>query len=41
MHATGLLVLTLAGHRISAMTRFDNSVLTYFDLPRTLPTDFK
>ena len=41
MHATGLLVLTLAGDRISAMTRFDNSVLTFFDLPRTLPTDFK
>jgi RNA polymerase sigma-70 factor (ECF subfamily) len=40
MHATGLLVLTLAGDRISAMTRFDNSVLRYFDLPRTLPTDF-
>ena len=41
MHATGLLVLTLAGDRISVMTRFDNSVLTYFDLPRTLPTDTK
>lgn len=36
-HAVGLLVLTLAGDRISAITRFDNSVLRYFDLPRTLP----
>jgi RNA polymerase sigma-70 factor (ECF subfamily) len=36
-HATGLLVLTLAGDRICAMTRFDNSVLVPFGLPRTLP----
>jgi RNA polymerase sigma-70 factor (ECF subfamily) len=36
-HAAGLLVLTLAGDRISAMTRFDNSVLPRFGLPRTLP----
>ena len=36
-HATGLLVLTLAGSRISAMTRFDNSALPRFGLPRTLP----
>jgi RNA polymerase sigma-70 factor, ECF subfamily len=36
-HAVGLLVLTLAGTRISAMTRFDNSVLNRFGLPRTLP----
>jgi RNA polymerase sigma-70 factor (TIGR02960 family) len=36
-HANGLLVLTLAGHRICAMTRFDNSVLPRFGLPRTLP----
>jgi RNA polymerase sigma-70 factor (ECF subfamily) len=27
-HGTGLLVLTLTGDRICAMTRFDNSVLT-------------
>ena len=33
-HANGLLVLTLAGDRISAMTRFDNSVLPRFGLPR-------
>jgi hypothetical protein len=36
-HANGLLVLTLAGSRICAMTRFDNSVLPRFGLPRTLP----
>ena len=36
-HAAGLLVLTLAGDRISALTRFDNSVLPRFGLPRTLP----
>jgi len=36
-HANGLLVLTLAGSRISAMTRFDNSELPRFGLPRTLP----
>ena len=36
-HANGLLVLTLAGSQICAMTRFDNSVLPRFGLPRTLP----
>ena len=36
-HALGLLVLTLSGSRICAMTRFDNSVLPRFGLPRTLP----
>jgi RNA polymerase sigma-70 factor (ECF subfamily) len=36
LHANGLLVLTLAGSRITAMTRFDNSVLPRFGLPRTL-----
>jgi len=36
-HASGMLVLTLAGGRISAMTRFDNSVLPLFGLPRILP----
>jgi RNA polymerase sigma-70 factor (ECF subfamily) len=36
-HANGLLVLTLAGRQISAMTRFDNSVLPGFGLPRVLP----
>jgi RNA polymerase sigma-70 factor (TIGR02960 family) len=36
-HAMGLLVLTLAGNEISAITRFDNSVLPRFGLPRKLP----
>jgi RNA polymerase sigma-70 factor (ECF subfamily) len=35
-HANGLIVLTLAGGRISAITRFDNSALDRFGLPRTL-----
>jgi RNA polymerase sigma-70 factor (ECF subfamily) len=37
LHANGLMVLTLRGAEISAMTRFDNSVLARFGLPRTLP----
>jgi RNA polymerase sigma-70 factor (ECF subfamily) len=36
-HANGLLVASLAGPRICALTRFDNSVLPGFGLPRTLP----
>jgi RNA polymerase sigma-70 factor (TIGR02960 family) len=37
-HAHGLIVLTLAGDRISAITGFiDNSFLPRFGLPRTLP----
>ncbi len=36
-YGTGLLVLTLTGNRICAMTRFDNSVLPWFGLPRSLP----
>jgi RNA polymerase sigma-70 factor (TIGR02960 family) len=36
-HATGLIVLTLAGNRICTMTRFENSVLPWFGLPRSLP----
>jgi RNA polymerase sigma-70 factor (TIGR02960 family) len=36
-HGTGLLVLTLAGETICAITRFDNSVLPSFGLPRSLP----
>ena len=37
-HANGILVLTLAGSQISAMTGFpDNSALRIFGLPRTLP----
>jgi RNA polymerase sigma-70 factor (TIGR02960 family) len=37
LHANGLVVLTLAGPGICAMTRFDNSVLPQFGLPRSLP----
>jgi RNA polymerase sigma-70 factor, ECF subfamily len=37
LHANGLLVLTLAGDRISMITRFDTSVLPSFGLPRSLP----
>ena len=37
-HANGILVLTLAGRQISAMTGFlDNGALRNFGLPRTLP----
>jgi RNA polymerase sigma-70 factor (ECF subfamily) len=37
-HGTGLFVLTLTGDRICAFTRFDNSVLPWFELPRSLPS---
>jgi RNA polymerase sigma-70 factor (TIGR02960 family) len=37
-HGTGLYVLTLTGDRICAMTRFDNTVLPWFGLPRSLPS---
>jgi RNA polymerase sigma-70 factor (TIGR02960 family) len=37
-HGVGLFVLTLAGDRICAMTRFENSVLPWFGLPLSLPT---
>jgi RNA polymerase sigma-70 factor (ECF subfamily) len=37
-HGTGLYVLTLTGDRICAMTRFDNGVLPWFGLPRSLPS---
>jgi RNA polymerase sigma-70 factor (TIGR02960 family) len=36
-HGAGLLVLTLTGDRICAMTRFDNNVLPSFGLPPSLP----
>ena len=35
--ATSLMVVTLAGERIVALTRFDPSVLLHFGLPRILP----
>jgi RNA polymerase sigma-70 factor (TIGR02960 family) len=37
-HGSGLFVLTLAGDRICTFTRFDNSVLPWFGLPRSLPS---
>jgi RNA polymerase sigma-70 factor (TIGR02960 family) len=37
-HGVGLYVLTLTGDRICAMTRFENSVLPWFGLPRSLPS---
>ncbi|WP_433208755.1 sigma-70 family RNA polymerase sigma factor [Nocardia sp. CA-107356] len=36
-HGTGLIVLTVAGEQVCAMTRFDNAVLQLFGLPRSLP----
>ncbi len=37
-HGMGLYVLTLAGDRICAMTRFEKTVLPSFGLPRSLPS---
>jgi len=37
LHGVGLLVLTLAGDRISALNRFESGLLSHFGLPRTLP----
>jgi len=36
-HGIGLYVLTLAGDRICAMSRFENSVFPSFGLPRSVP----
>jgi RNA polymerase sigma-70 factor (TIGR02960 family) len=36
-HGAGLFVLTLTGDRICAFTRFDDGVLPWFGLPRSLP----
>src|SRR4029453_2654478 len=36
-HGIGLIVLTLTGDRICAMTRFESSALPSFGLPRSLP----
>ena len=36
-NGVGLYVITLAGERICAMTRFENTVLASFGLPRSLP----
>jgi RNA polymerase sigma-70 factor (ECF subfamily) len=35
--AFGLLVITMSGDEVSAITRFDNAVISRFGLPRTLP----
>jgi RNA polymerase sigma-70 factor (TIGR02960 family) len=37
-HGSGVYVLTLAGDRISAMSRFENTTLPWFGLPRSLPS---
>jgi RNA polymerase sigma-70 factor (ECF subfamily) len=37
-HGTGLIVLTLTGDRICAMTRFESRVLRWFGLPQSLPS---
>jgi Sigma-70 region 2 len=37
-HGVGLFVLTLSGDRVCAMTRFDDGVLGWFGLPRSLPS---
>jgi RNA polymerase sigma-70 factor (TIGR02960 family) len=37
-HGTGLFVLTVAGDRICAMTRFENSVYPWFGLPLSIPS---
>jgi hypothetical protein len=36
-HGTGLHVLTVTGGQISAVTRFEASLLSRFGLPRSLP----
>ena len=36
-HFTSLFVVTFAGDKISALVRFDTSVLPWFGLPRSLP----
>jgi RNA polymerase sigma-70 factor (TIGR02960 family) len=37
-HGVGLFVLTVDGEQICAMTRFENTVLPWFGLPRSLPS---
>jgi RNA polymerase sigma-70 factor (ECF subfamily) len=37
-HGLGLYVLTVSGDRICAMTRFENTVLHSFGLPRSRPS---
>jgi RNA polymerase sigma-70 factor (ECF subfamily) len=38
-HGSGLFVITLAGDQICALTRFENTVLPSFGLPRSLPAE--
>ncbi|HEX3090778.1 MAG TPA: sigma-70 family RNA polymerase sigma factor [Ilumatobacteraceae bacterium] len=37
-HGVGLYVLSLSGDRISSMLRFENGVLPWFGLPRSIPS---
>ncbi len=37
-HGVGLFVLTVSGDEICALTRFENAVLPWFGLPRSLPS---
>ena len=37
--ANAFFVITLSGSKVSAITRFDNAVISRFGLPRTLPAD--
>jgi RNA polymerase sigma-70 factor (ECF subfamily) len=37
-HGVGLFVFTIAGDEICAMTRFENAVLPWFGLPRSIPS---
>jgi RNA polymerase sigma-70 factor (ECF subfamily) len=37
-HANGIWLLTLVGNQIKRMTRFDNSVIAHFGLPRSMPS---
>jgi RNA polymerase sigma-70 factor (ECF subfamily) len=36
VHLTGIEVVTLAGNRISEITRFETTLAPHFGLPRTL-----
>jgi RNA polymerase sigma-70 factor (ECF subfamily) len=38
-HGVGLYVVEIAGDHVSALTRFENTVLPWFGLPRALPAE--
>jgi len=38
-HAFGLIVVTLAGDRVSAITAFESGMMARFGLPRSVPSD--